>query len=81
MEPQSLFNTIVALCGCLGGWLLKMIYDSIKELRERDAVIETRVNEIQTEYVRREDFRDAVNDIKMILNRIDMKIDSKVDKA
>lgn len=81
MESQELFNLVVSICGVLGGWLLKMINDRITDLQKKDDSIEQRVNEMQTEYVRREDFKDAVNDIKLILHRIDAKLDTKADKA
>lgn len=77
---QTLFNIVVALAGVLGGWLLKIIYDSIKQLRERDQAIEERVDVLQKEFLRRDDFRDFVHRIEGTLIRIEAKLDSKVDK-
>mgnify|MGYP003345618135 FL=1 len=58
---QSVFNIIVALCGALGGWVLKVIWDAIKELKDEVRGVDRHLNE---NFVRRDDFKDAIADIK-----------------
>lgn len=67
MDSQNLFNIAVVLSGGLGGWLLKMIMDSIKELRADVRQVEREMN---SDFVRREDFQRSVDEIKEILVRI-----------
>lgn len=80
MDAQTFFNLLMAGTGALGGWLVKIIFDSIKELRKRDDQLEERQYTMQENYVRRDDFREAMGDIKNTLIRIEAKIDKKADK-
>lgn len=79
-EGQTLFNIVITLAGVFGGWLLKIIYDSIAQLRTRDEQIETKVDRLQSEFLRREDFRDFAHRIESVLVRIESKLDTKADK-
>lgn len=58
---QSVFNWIVALCGVLGGWILKVIWEAIKDLKKEVRDVDRHLNE---SFVRRDDFKDAVAEIK-----------------
>jgi hypothetical protein len=58
---QTVFNITVALCGALGGWVLKVIWDAIKELQGDVRNVDKRMHE---DFVRREDFKDAVKELK-----------------
>lgn len=85
---QAVFNWIVALCGVLGGWILKVIWDAIKELQSDLKVVDKHINE---NFVRRDDFKDAVREMKDDMregfNKVDQtlgllfkKLESKEDK-
>ena len=58
---QQVFNIAVALSGALGGWVLKVIWDAIKELKDEVRGVDRHLNE---NFVRRDDFKDAIADIK-----------------
>ena len=73
MDLQNFFNIAIVLSGALGGWLLKMIMDSIKELRTDVRQVEREMN---SDFVRREDFQRAVDEIKEILGRIFDRLDA-----
>jgi len=88
MEPQVAFNWIVGVAGILGGWTLKVIWDSIQSLRSDVKNLDTKMHE---DFVRRDDFKDAVKDIKDDMkagfNKIDntlglifKKLEGKTDK-
>jgi len=88
MEPQVAFNWIVGVAGTLGGWTLKVIWDSIQSLRSDVKNLDTKMHD---DFVRRDDFKDAVKDIKNDMkegfNKIDStlglifkKLDGKEDK-
>lgn len=85
---QSVFNIAVALSGALGGWILKVIWDAIKELKEEVRDVDKHLNE---NFVRRDDFKDAIGEIKQDMregfDKVDRtlgllfkKLESKEDK-
>ena len=85
---QNIINWIVALVGFLGGWILKVVWDAVKELRSDLRQIEKDLPDI---YVRKDDFREIVKEIKTdmregfkgindTLGLIFKKLDSKEDK-
>lgn len=61
MDEQVIFNWIIGVAGALGGWTLKVIWDSLMELRREIKVMDTKMHE---DFVRRDDFKDAVKEIK-----------------
>ena len=61
MDEQVIFNWIVGVAGVLGGWTLKVIWDSLMELRRDIKTMDTKMHE---DFVRRDDFKDAVREIK-----------------
>jgi hypothetical protein len=85
---QIVFNWAVAVAGFLGGWALKVIWDSILEVRKDLKTMDTKMHE---DFVRRDDFREAVREIKTdmkegfrsvndTLGLIFKKLDGKEDK-
>jgi hypothetical protein len=85
---QVIFNWAVGLSGALGGWILKVIWDAIVELKKDLQRMDTKMHE---DFVRRDDFKDAVSGIKSdmrdgftkidnTLNLIFKKLDHKEDK-
>lgn len=84
MTEQTAFNIVIALASFLGGWLLKVIWQSIKELQQTDMVLMNRVSEVQVTlasgYAKREEINDTVKEIFQKLSRIEDKIDRKADK-
>jgi hypothetical protein len=77
---QNFFNAVIAAGGAAVAWVIKMIYDRIKELKVTDERLAESVEEIKANYARRDDVRDFVIEIKATLLRIENKLDGKVDK-
>jgi hypothetical protein len=86
---QMVFNWAVAAAGALGGWVLKVIWDAIVELKKD---IQRMDNKMHEDFVRRDDFKDAVREIKEDMkdgfNKIDgmlgllfKKLENKEDKG
>ena len=86
---QNLINWLVAATGCLFGWLMKMLWDAVKDLRKDIRQIERDLPDI---YVRKDDWRTSIHDLKddmqrgfdkldatiqTIFKRIDLKINDK----
>ena len=77
VDPQIIVDAVIALVGALFGWLFKMVWDAIKEL-QRD--IKDTNQTIHENYVRKDDYRVEIAEIKGMFNRIMDKLDGKVDK-
>jgi hypothetical protein len=85
---QMIFNWAVGAAGALVGWILKVIWDAIVELKKDLRAMDTKMHE---DFVRRDDFKEAVSEIKQDMregfNKIDRnfglifkKLESKEDK-
>jgi hypothetical protein len=74
---QNLINMLIALGSAIGGWLFKVLWDSIKELQVDMKEIE---KELHTSYVSKDDFHQALDEIKQMFQRIFDKLDNKADK-
>ena len=58
---QTLINWIFAGGGAAFGWVLKVVWDAIQDFKKDIRQIERDLPEV---YVRRDDFKDAVKEIK-----------------
>ena len=96
---QTIFNWAIGAAGALGGWILKVIWDMLREMRVEIQARDTRLQEdikkldvkMHEDFVRRDDFKDSMNEVKsemrMGFDKIDRtlglifkKIDDKEDK-
>jgi hypothetical protein len=77
MDVQSLIDIAVGIVGSFFGWILKTIWDAITDLKNDLKELDHHIGE---KYVRKEDFKDALADIKNTLDRIIDKLDAKADK-
>ena len=69
---QELINWVFAGFGAAVGWILKVVWDALRELRQDVKQIERDLPEV---YVRKDDFREAVREIRDTMKelRTDMK--------
>jgi hypothetical protein len=70
---QMIFNWAVAAAGAAGGWILKVIWDAIVELKKDLRQMDVKMHE---DFVRRDDFKEAVGEIKRDMKDGFNKIDS-----
>jgi len=80
-ELQIVFNLVIALAGAAGGWAMKLIYGQIGDLKQADIVLAERLDELPEKYARRDDMHDMVTRVERTLERIETKLDAKMDKA
>ena len=78
MDSQYVFNIIMSLAGAMGGWVLKTIWDSIRDLKDE---IRSLSFEVHQDFARRDDFKEAIKEVKDMLVRIFDKLDDKADKS
>lgn len=85
MDQQQLFNVLGAIVGVLGGWWMKAMWEAVKDLENADKVLSNQVGELRVlvagGYVRTEQFESHSKAICSKLDRIEDKLDNKVDKA
>ena len=77
MDMQTAFNAILSVAMVGLGWLLRIIWDSIKRLQTDMSELERHASET---YVRRDDYRDDMAELKAMLRQIMSKLDDKQDK-
>ena len=81
---QSFINMLAGAVSVLFGWILKTVWDAVKDLQHADDELVDKVNRIEVlvagEYVKREDFRADMDRLFDKLDAIDKKLDSKADK-
>jgi len=84
MDSQTIINIAIALVGFLGGWILKVIWEAVKELQFADKILVDKVNTIEIliagNYMSKQDFDKIAAAIFAKLDKIEDKLDKKVDK-
>ena len=84
LNEQQVFNVAVAIIGALGGWLMRIMWQSLKDLQARDEKLADKVAQIEVlvagEYVKRHEVGRMEKAIFAKLDRIEDKIGSKADK-
>ena len=84
MDPQTIINAAIALVGFLGGWILKVVWEGVKDLQSADKILADKVNTIEIliagTYMSKLDFDKIAAAIFAKLDKIEDKLDRKVDK-
>lgn len=85
MDLQIAFNIAVGIAGFLGGFVLKAVWDGLKDLRASDKELADKVQTIEVlvvgQYVTWESLKDMMKPIENKLDRIMEKLDTKADKV
>lgn len=68
MDYQTLFNIAFGVASAATGAILKTMWDAVRDLE----------NKIHEDFVRRDDFKDAVREIKLDMNVLFTKIETTV---
>jgi cell fate (sporulation/competence/biofilm development) regulator YmcA (YheA/YmcA/DUF963 family) len=69
MDNQQLFNIVVSIGGFLAAYVLNMLTTRIQKIEDR---LDT--------YVKKDDYKDDIREVKDILKQIFEKLDNKADK-
>jgi len=81
---QEIFNWILGSFGALLGFIVKSIWDAVKDLQNSDKDLADKVSRIEVlvagEYVKKGEFNNVMLRIFEKLDHIEAKIDSKQDK-
>lgn len=83
-EQQALFNVLFGIVAFLGGWWMKVMWQTLRDLQVADKQLADKVNAIEVlvagKYVTREELQAISEAIFKKLDRIEEKIDRKKDK-
>lgn len=85
MLSQEIFNIAVGIAGALGGWWLKVMWETLKDLQTADRQLVDKVSKIEIlvagNYVKKEDFDRVIERLFDKLDHIEIKIDQKADRT
>lgn len=83
MSFQEAFNTAMALIFILVGWLLNVLYSSMRDLATADKALTDKVQSIELivagQYVKRSEFEAKVDALFGKLDAISDKLDRKLE--
>jgi len=76
---QNLINILIAVVGVLMGWVLKVVWEALGELRTDGKTRDDRLNELEIlvagKYVTRDDFSIVISKLDDIRDRLALKAD------
>ena len=74
---QTLINALFGVGATALGWTIKSIYDALNALKDDVKDIE---REMRTDFVRKDDYKDDIKELKEMLNAIFKRLEGKADK-
>ena len=84
MSYQDAFNILLTILGFAGGWWMKVIHESVRDLQADDRKLADKVGSIEVlvagNYVKRDEMEKALSAIFAKLEKISDKLDGKADK-
>lgn len=81
MDWQIAFNIAFGALGTLGGWVLKVLHESLRDLQDADSKLANKVQTIEVlvagNYIPRHEFEAKMDAFFNKLDKIESKIDMK----
>lgn len=77
MNMNDILLTVMGAGLAVLGWFARELWDSVKKLND---ALDTLRTDVSTFYMRKDDFKDFRSEILSFLQRIENKLDTKVDK-
>ena len=74
---QDLYNIVVGVGGAAIGWVLKVVWESVRALQSDMKLIE---KEMHTKYVTKDDYRSDIVELKDMCKAIFERLERKADK-
>ena len=84
MNFDDIFKAVTAIAGAVIGWLLNVLWQSHRDLRQADKLLSDKVQDMEVlvagQYVKRDEFKELSAAIFKKLDSISDKIDKKQDR-
>jgi len=81
---QTIVNVVIGVVFSISGWILKSIWEALKELQNVDVQLSDKVNAIELlvagQYARKDEIEKLFSALFIKLDKISDKIDCKADK-
>lgn len=77
INSQTIINIAIWVAIGTGGWFAREVWGAVKELQKSQHEIEV---DLPRNYVRKDEFTEAIRRIEVICERIFDKLDGKADK-
>lgn len=77
LDWQTFLNLCAGAVVTVIGWFARELWKAVQDLKDDLHEIEV---DLPSNYVRKDEFADALRDIKDMLNKINDKLDDKMDK-
>jgi hypothetical protein len=73
MGSQNVFDWMVGVGGAVVGWMLKLIWEAIRDMRVEIKDLDKQMHD---DFVRRDDFKEAIQEIKADMREGFNKVDN-----
>ena len=84
MDWQTAFSAVLSVLLLYIGWQMRIFWDTMKSIRKDVSDLDDKIQDHYTHnaetYVRRDDYRDDMAEIKTMLRQIFGLVNTKVDK-
>ena len=77
MDWQLLFNLVGTAIMATIGWFARQLWDAVQKLKSDMSTLEL---SISNNYVKKDDFKDGIRELKDMLGKIFDKLDNKADR-
>jgi len=77
MDWQNIINLLGGAALTVVGWFARQLWDAVQKLKEDVSQLELSISE---NYVKKDDFKDGIKELKEMLGKIFDKLDSKQDR-
>ena len=77
MDWQNIINLLGGAALTVVGWFARQLWDAVQKLKSDMSQLELSISE---NYVKKDDFKDGIKELKEMLGKIFDKLDSKQDR-
>jgi hypothetical protein len=77
MDWQNVINIGIGSLLAVGGWFARQLWDAVQKLKSDMSRLELSMSD---NYVKKDDFKEGIKELKEMLGKIFDKLDSKQDR-
>ena len=77
MDWQNVINIGIGSLLAVGGWFARQLWDAVQKLKSDINRLELTISD---NYVKKDDWKDGIKELKEMLGKIFDKLDSKADR-